>query len=132
VVGINTAVARSDTMTAATNVGFAIGSGEVQRVLEQLRSGTERKQGFLGITAGNRTDGGQGAVVASVDPGPAADAGITPGDVIVAIDGNPVNGSESVVAAVRDREPGNQIEVVVLRDGEQRTLTVTLGERPTT
>jgi putative serine protease PepD len=131
VVGINTAVARSDTMTAATNVGFAIGSGEVQRVLEQLRSGTERKQGFLGITAGNRTDGGQGAVVASVDPGPAADAGITPGDVIVAIDGNPVNGSESVVAAVRDREPGNQIEVVVLRDGEQQTLTVTLGERPT-
>jgi len=130
VVGINTAVARSDSMTAATNVGFAIGSGEVQRVLDQLRSGKQRQEGFLGISATNRTDGGQGAVIAQVDPGPAATAGVQVGDVIIAIDGNAVAGSEGVVAIVRDHEPGDQVALLVIRDGKQQTIDVTLAQRP--
>ena len=80
IVGINTAVARSDVVTAATNVGFAISSNEVESVLESLRDasgGSPRREGFLGISLDDRTDGGQGAVVTDVTEGsPAADAGI--------------------------------------------------------
>ena len=70
VVGINTAVARSDSTTAATNVGFAISSDEVVGVLDDLRAaedGTPRQEGFLGVGLDDRTDGGQGAVITDVD-----------------------------------------------------------------
>ena len=66
VVGINTAVARSDVTTAATNVGFAIAADEVQEVLAALRErsgGEPRSEGYLGINLDERSDGGQGAVI---------------------------------------------------------------------
>ncbi|MEY5039941.1 MAG: hypothetical protein RLZZ48_710, partial [Actinomycetota bacterium] len=71
VVGINTAVARGDAMSAANNVGFSIGVEEVLRVLEQLRAqanGTDRKEGYLGVGLEGRTDGGQGAIITEVEP----------------------------------------------------------------
>ena len=64
VIGINTAVARSDVSTAATNVGFAIAIEEVEAVLAALREqgeGDPRLEGFLGVVLGERSDGGQGA-----------------------------------------------------------------------
>jgi putative serine protease PepD len=131
VVGIDTAVARSDASVSASNIGFAIGSAEAQRVLAQLQSGQAHEEGFLGISAAVRTDGGEGAIVASVEPGsPAADAGIDASDVIVAIDGNVINGAGGVVAAIRDHQPGDHAEIVVVRNGERQTLDVTLGQRP--
>ena len=132
VVGIDTAVARSDGQNSASNIGFAIGSAEVQRVLAQLQSGQTHAEGYLGISAAPRTDGGQGAVVSSVESGsPADQAGIHEGDVIVAIDDTAINGAEGVVAAVRDHEPGDTASIVVVRDGARQTITVTLGQRPT-
>ena len=132
VVGIDTAVARSDSEVAASNIGFAIGSPEVQRVLEQLRSGKTHEEGYLGISASPRTDGGQGAIVSSVEAdSPAAKAGIAEGDVIVAIDGNAINGADGVVAAIRDHEPGDSTAIVVVRDGQRQTIEVTLAQRPT-
>jgi S1-C subfamily serine protease len=132
VVGIDTAVARGDTQTAASNIGFAIGSAEVQRVLAQLQSGKTHEEGYLGITAAPRTDGGQGAVISSVESGsPADQAGIHEGDVIVAIDDTAINGAQGVVAAVRDHEPGDTASIVVVRDGARQTIAVTLGSRPT-
>lgn len=130
VVGINTAVIRGDAELAATNVGFAIGSAEVQRVLEQLRSGEERREGLIGLTTRERTDGGQGAVVAEVIPGgPADEAGIRPGDIVVGIDGAAVTGASGLVAAIRDHEPGDEVPLVLVRDGEQVTVTAVLVER---
>ena len=132
VVGIDTAVARSDSQNSASNIGFAIGSAEVQRVLAQLQSGQTHEEGYLGISAAPRTDGGQGAVVSSVESGsPADQAGIHEGDVIVAIDDTAINGAEGVVAAVRDHEPGDTASIVVVRDGARQTIAVTLGQRPT-
>ena len=91
VVGINTAVARSSDTTAATNVGFAISVKEALPVIEALRKqaeGTERPEAFLGVGLADRTDGGQGAIVTSVDAGtPAAEAGIEKDDLVVAVDG---------------------------------------------
>ena len=133
IVGINTAVARSDPMTAATNVGFAISSDEVIEVLDELRAaagGEPRDEGFLGVSLDDRTDGGQGALITSVDDdSPAAGAGVEVGDVVVAIDDAAIDGSAGVIAAIRDHSPGDEITVTVVRDGTEQTLDVTLVER---
>ena len=133
IVGINTAVARSDIVTAATNVGFAISSNEVEEVLEALRSssgGEARREGFLGIQLEDRTDGGQGAVVTDVtEDSPADEAGIEAGDIVVAVDAAATDGRAGVIAAIRDHEPGDEVEVVVVRESDEETFAVTLGER---
>ena len=134
VVGINTAVARSDVTVAASNVGFAIGVDEVQIVLAALRDqagGDARLEGFLGVGLDERSDGGQGALVTSVDDAsPAADAGLETGDVVVSVDDSTTDGVAGVIAAIRDREPGDEIEVVVVRDGAEERFSIVLAERP--
>lgn len=134
VVGINTAVARSSTTTAATNVGFAISVKEALPVIDALReqaNGTARAEAFLGVGLADRTDGGQGAVVTNVTPGtPAAEAGIEEGDLVVAVDGDTIDGSTGLIAAIRDLEPGDAAQIIVVRDGVQQTFDVTLTTRP--
>lgn len=136
VIGINTAVARGDITTAASNIGFAISVEEVLRVVEQLReqaTGTLRDEGFLGVTLGDRRDGGQGALVGEVEAdSPASEAGLVDGDIVIAVDGNTVDGAAGLVAAIRDREPGDDVEITVIRGGETLTVTATLSERPET
>jgi S1-C subfamily serine protease len=128
IVGINTAVAQSDVEVAATNVGFAISVGEINEALPALRSGEQREPGFLGVELGNRTDGGQGAVVAVVVAGsPAESAGVREGDVVVEVDGQPIHGGEALRGVIRDHSPGDQITIVVVRDGSEQTLTATLS-----
>ena len=134
VIGINTAVARGDTNSAANNIGFAISVDETLAVLEQLReqaAGTSRAEGFLGVSLEPRTDGGVGSIIATVQPGsPAEEAGINEGDIVLAVDGEPVNGQAGLVAAIRDRSPGDTISVELVRDGERVTVTATLVARP--
>ena len=78
-----------------------------------------------------RSDGGQGALVTDVDDdSPAADAGLETGDVVISVDDSTTDGVAGVIAAVRDREPGDEIEVVVVRDGEEERFSVVLAERP--
>jgi putative serine protease PepD len=134
VVGINTAVARSDANVAATNVGFAIAVEEVEDVLDALRDragGEPRSEGFLGVSLDDRSDGGQGALITEIaDGSPADEVGLEQGDVILSVDNSTTDGAAGVVAAVRDREPGDEVEVVVIREGEEQTFDVTLAERP--
>ena len=133
VVGINTAVARGDTFTAATNIGFAISAAETLPIVESLReqaNGEPREEGFLGVTLADRTDGGQGAIIATVeDDTPAAAAGLLEGDIVIEIDDAPIEGLAGLVAAIRDLEPGDETEIVVLREGELMDFTVTLAAR---
>jgi S1-C subfamily serine protease len=134
VVGINTAVARDTATSAATNVGFAISVAEALPVIEALRDhadGTPRSEGYLGVELGDRRDGGQGAIVRTVVPGtPAARAGVEEGDLVVAADGVAIDGSIGLIAAIRDRQPGDSTTITVVRDGERVDLTVTLTDRP--
>jgi S1-C subfamily serine protease len=134
VVGINTAVARGDATTAASNIGFAISTDEVLPVLTSLREqseGADRQEGYLGVGLESRIDGGQGAVVSEVQDGtPAQEAGVTAGDVIIAVDGSAIDGPAGLIAAIRDREPGDSVTVELLRDGEQVTVAVVLTTRP--
>ena len=134
VVGINTAVARGSSTTAATNVGFAISVREALPVIDALRAqaeGTERPEAFLGVGLADRTDGGQGAVVTNVNPDtPAADVGVEVGDLVVAVDGATIDGSTGLIAAIRDLQPGDSTELTVVRDGERQTFDVTLTDQP--
>jgi len=117
VVGINTAVAR-----------------EALPVIEALRlqaGGNPRTEGYLGVELGERRDGGQGAVIQSVqDETPAARAGIEAGDLVVAADDAPIDGATGLIAAIRDLGPGDSTTLTILRAGEQIDITVTLVERP--
>jgi putative serine protease PepD len=133
VVGINTAVARGGATSAANNIGFAISVEEVLTVVEQLRKtagGEPRIEGFLGVGLAERTDGGAGAIIADVQAdSPAAAAGIREGDLVLSVDGEPINGQTGLVAAIRDRSPGDVVEIEVSRDGVRETLSATLVAR---
>lgn len=133
VVGINTAVARGDSTSAANNIGFSISVDEVLIVIEQLRKqadGVVRDDGFLGVGLAAREDGGQGAIITDVQAGSPADkAGILIDDVVLAVDGEPIDGQAGLVAAIRDAEPGQTVKIEILRDGKRLTFEATLIAR---
>jgi len=133
VVGINTAVARGDSTSAANNIGFSISVDEVLIVVEQLRkqaSGVVRDDGFLGVGLAAREDGGQGAIITDVQAdSPADKAGILIDDVVLAVDGEPIDGQAGLVAAIRDAEPGQTVKIEILRDGKRLTFEATLIAR---
>ena len=135
VIGINTAVFQSSSEVAANNVGFSISVAEALPVIEELRAqanGQARTEGYLGVSVIDRQDGGLGAMIAEVSPGSPADlAGMKVDDVVIEADGSPVDGQPALVAAIRDKSPGDSIKIDVLRDGERITLTAKLIERPT-
>ncbi|MFP5257088.1 MAG: S1C family serine protease [Acidimicrobiia bacterium] len=140
VVGINTAI-----VADAQNLGFSIAIDEALAVIEELRSGggaITPNQAFLGVSSTDVADlsdavrerfaveGDKGAFVTEVVPGSAAaDAGLEVGDVIVAIDGDEITTSAEVRDAITDHEPGDEVDIVVRRDGEAVTVTATLGRR---
>ena len=134
VIGINTAVANGDSSTAANNIGFAIGVAEVQRVAKILHGETDgnvRAQGYLGISLGDRKDGGSGAVISEVQAdSPADKAGLKVNDIVLQINGQLITGQGALIAIVRDSSPGDVIKIQVERDGIKKDITATLVARP--
>src|SRR5699024_2593271 len=115
-------------------LGFAIPSTDAERVVDHIidsGGSPETEYAALGITidTGNPSTG----AVIEDDPeavesgGPADEAGLEPGDVIVTFDGRRVNSGQELMAMLRDYSPGDEVEVEYDRDGEQSTATVTLG-----
>jgi S1-C subfamily serine protease len=134
VVGINTAVARDTATSSATNVSFAISVTEALPIVEALRAqadGTPRAEAYFGVGLEDRRDGGQGVIVTGVEPDTPADAaGVRAGDLIVAVDGSTTDGSAGLIAAIRDRQAGDNVTITIQRSDERRDLTVELTERP--
>jgi len=128
VIGINAQIASSS--GANDGVGFAIAIDTAKEILPALKSGKEIKRPFLGVTTGDpRT--GTGAVVADVVAGgPAGDAGLRPGDRILAVAEQKVTQSADISRAVTARKPGDKVQLRIRRGGDERTLSVTLGTRP--
>jgi putative serine protease PepD len=127
VVGVNTQIA---TGGAGGNVGigFAVPANTVRDVLPALARGERIERPFLGVTSAPHP---AGAEVQGVTPGsPAQAAGLRAGDVIVGVDGNPVRDPDDVSRIVGALEPGDEVEVEVSRDGEERSFDVELGVRP--
>lgn len=117
-------------------VGFAIPVGTVRDVVAALIADGRVAQPYLGL-AGTTLDPGvaaaldvaAGAVVDRVDPGgPASQAGIVPGDVITAVDGEPLAAMDDLVAAVRAAGVGATLALDVVRDGTARTVPVELAD----
>jgi putative serine protease PepD len=133
VVGVNTAVATGGMSSSANNIGFAISVAEVQRVskiLSEIANGGSRRQGFLGISLGSRSDGGAGAVIGEVESNSPADkAGVRVNDIVLSINEQPIMGDEALVAIIRDSAPGETITIVVERNGKTVTLNATLVAR---
>lgn len=134
VVGINTLVSSSENGSTANGLGFAISAAELVPEIDQLRSsahGDAVVSGYLGVQLERRRDGGSGALVSDVVSGSAADkAGIKVGDVVVAVDGEPITGQAALVATIRNLTPGTEVHVSLVRDGKSMDATATLGERP--
>jgi putative serine protease PepD len=128
VIGVNSQI-RTDGGQANSGVGFAVPVDEIKRSLPALEKGEDPERAFLGVSSGPAPDGGA-AVSAVVASGPAAKAGLREGDTIVEIADQAVREPDDVSSVVNARRPGDEVRVVVERDGERRTLTVTLGEQP--
>jgi len=136
VIGINTAI-----IAGAENLGFAMAIDAVKPIIDDLREGRVVTRPFLGvqtITVDEQVaqqfgiDVDEGALVVEIVPGSAAElAGVRRGDVIVELAGDSVETSQDVAAAVRDREPGEEVEIVVVRGDDRETLTAVLGRRAT-
>ena len=94
-----------------------------------LISGEPIETAFLGVQADNvNTDGQAGAAITVVVADSAAEtAGIQVGDVVIGFDGVPILGFSDLVAQVRSHQPGEVVDVIVLRDGSEQTIAVTLG-----
>lgn len=119
-------------------IGFAIPVNMARNVMDQLIRGGSVRRGSLGVTIQALTpqavtrlglQSARGALVASVvSGGPAERAGVRPGDVITAFNGNPVVDPNALRNAVAGTAPGSQVELTVWRDGREQGLRVTLGE----
>jgi serine protease Do len=136
VVGINSA--GSDN---AENIGFAIAIDSAKGTIRQAISDPLRATAYLGVSTRDVTSdlafqlglgAQQGALVlAALTDGPAADAGIREGDVIVNVNGEPIEAATDLGQVLDGLRPGNRVEVVVVApDGEERTLEVRLGTKP--
>jgi S1-C subfamily serine protease len=134
VVGLTTLASSGGLGTTANGLGFAISTAELLPTIEQLRgkaNGVVLDSGYLGVQLERRLDGGSGALVGKVVVGSAAEtAGIKVGDVVVAVDGEPISGQAALIATIRDLAPGDSTTVSVVRDGQSFDVTAVLGERP--
>ncbi|MGH2952793.1 MAG: S1C family serine protease [Solirubrobacterales bacterium] len=153
VIGVNSQI---ESQTGGNvGIGFAVPINTAREVAEQLIDDGEVQHAFLGISGADLTpeiadlldlDLDGGAIVQSVVSGsPADEAGIEAGDaevtvdgqplraggdVIVAADGEPVETMSDVIAAVDANQPGDEVELTVWRDGEERDVAVELADRP--
>ncbi len=131
VIGINVSI--FSLSGANDGVGFAVPIDVAHDIAERVVAGEEIQTAFLGVILDvEGVESGQaGAVIAEVTPDSAADeAGLEVGDLVISIDGTAVQSSADLAAQVQTHQPGSTMDLVVVRDGDEMTLTVTLGERP--
>jgi serine protease DegS len=132
-VGLNTLIYSSSGTSAG--IGFAIPAALALTVLEELVTTGHVTRGWLGVemdsipAAGNAV----GLTVTRLLPGgPAEQAGLLPGDLIVAVNGQPATDSGTVSRLIAHSAPGTEIEVAVVRQGAQLSLVARSGQRPPT
>ncbi|MEM9899334.1 MAG: PDZ domain-containing protein, partial [Pseudomonadota bacterium] len=136
VIGVNTAILSPN--GGSIGIGFAMSSRVAENVIQQLQDFGETRRGWLGVRIQDVTDDlaeglgleeARGALVTDVPEGPAMEAGMEAGDVILSFDGTDVNDTRGLVRQVGNTEIGKEVRVLVFRDGGTETLRVTLGRR---
>jgi S1-C subfamily serine protease len=155
VIGINSQIETGGSGNGNVGIGFAVPIDTAKRYIPQLKKEGRVDRGYLGVSTTTidkalqsslnlRVD--QGALVQSVTPGSPADkAGIRAGDISATVDGNPIQlggdiitevdgkairSNEDLTAAVAGRKQGDKVTVTIVRGDKERTVAVTLGDRP--
>lgn len=118
-------------------IGFAVPVNLAESVMDQLVQYGEVRRGVLGVQIQDLTadlaqamgiDQQNGVLVTRVMPNSAAaQAGLQQGDVITAVNGDPVEAANELAMAIGMRESGSEVTLQVIRDGSEQTITVTLG-----
>ncbi len=137
VVGINTAI--YSRTGGSIGLGFSIPSNQAKKIVNQLRDGGKVRRGWLGVSIqpvtpeiaeGMGLEKAAGALVSSVfDGSPAKDAGVIDGDVIIEFNNQEVPDATSLRRVVASTDVGKDVNVVVVRRGKEKTLSIVLGER---
>ncbi|MFV1961598.1 MAG: S1C family serine protease [Acidimicrobiia bacterium] len=128
VVGINVSIFTES--GANDGVGFAVPAKTAMEYAGSIVSGESIEPAFLGVTGDFVAEGQAGALITEVLPGTAAeDAEILVGDVVIAIGGVEIQGIDDLAAQVRAHRPGEVVDLILIRDGEELVLEVTLGGR---
>jgi serine protease Do len=138
VIGINTAL--YSPTGGNIGIGFAIPAEQARPVIEALQRGGKVSRGYLGV-AFQPVDGdiaeslgivkNQGELISAVTPGgPAARAGVQQGDVVLSVNGQAVTPDQPLAYLVSQLPVGSHVPLTLIREGQRRTVTVTVGERP--
>jgi S1-C subfamily serine protease len=155
VIGINSQIATGGGGNGNVGIGFAIPIDTIRSEIDQLETKGEVEHAFLGISGGTITPElakalnlpvKQGVIVQSVvKDGPADDAGLEAGgtratingeevrlggDIITEAEGEKLESMEELIELIQDSEPGDELELKILRDGDEKTADVTLGTQP--
>jgi putative serine protease PepD len=132
VIGVNSQIATAGAGQGNIGIGFAVPSNTVRDTVPQLKSGRGAQHAYLGVSTAPPANG-SGAEIGSVNPGSPADrAGAEVGDIVTEVDGEAVHEPEDIATAIADNKPGDRVTVRVRRNGQDKTLDVTLGNRPAT
>ena len=139
-IGINTAIYTRTPGGASLGIGFAIPISTARLVMEQIVRHGAVTRGWIGVGVQDMTKefaesfklpDTQGALISQVVSGSPADrAGVKPGDILVAVNGNGVKDSASVLNLIAALDPGSQATLRVIRNREPSEVQVTTGRRP--
>lgn len=136
VVGVNTAILSPT--GGSIGIGFSMASNVVTKVVDQLKQFGETRRGWLGVKIQDVTPdvaeamglaADKGALITDVPDGPAKAAGLKAGDVITTFNGHEVKTVRDLTRTVADSPIGEEVPVVILRDGKIETIAVKLGRR---
>ena len=122
-------------------IGFAIPAEQIGPVVDALRRGERVRRGYIGVSlqpldegvaAALGIDRNRGELIRAVTPGgPAARAGVQQGDVVISVAGQPVTADQTLAYLVSRQPIGSRIPLEIIRQGQRRTVSVSVAERPT-
>ncbi|HWO82605.1 MAG TPA: trypsin-like peptidase domain-containing protein, partial [Solirubrobacterales bacterium] len=155
VIGINAQIATGGGSNGNVGIGFAIPIDTVRAEIDQLKTKGEVEHAFIGISGGTITSElakainlpvDEGVIVQSVvKDGPADKAGVEAGgttatingeevrlggDIITEVDGKKLKSMEQLVEIIQGHKPGDELELTIVRDGDEKTVNVILGNQP--